>query len=168
MCIRDSPNITLLSAGTIPPNPSDLLVSQKMGLTIHYCTKKYDLVIIDCPPVMGLSDAPIIARQVDATLLVVSSKQVTRKAAKNALKRLRAVGANIIGCAFTKFKVNQLDYNYAYRYMQYNYYSYEANDQKPALLPSNASDDKEQAPGRQRKDNKFYRLSSIFGFSVTR
>ena len=163
-----NPNITLLSAGTIPPNPSDLLVSQKMGLTIHYCTKKYDLVIIDSPPVMGLSDAPIIARQVDATLLVVSSKQVTRKAAKNALKRLRAVGANIIGCAFTKFKVNQLDYNYAYRYMQYNYYSYEANDQKPALLPSNASDDKEQAPGRQRKDNKFYRLSSIFGFSVTR
>ena len=117
----DNPNITFLSAGTIPPNPSDLLVSQKMGLTIHYCTKKYDLVIIDCPPVMGLSDAPIIARQVDATLIVVSSKQVTRKAAKNALKRLRSVGANVIGCAFTKFKVNQLDYNYAYRYMPVSY-----------------------------------------------
>lgn len=136
----DNPNITFLSAGTIPPNPTDLLVSQKMGLTIHYCVKKYDLVIIDCAPVMGLADAPIIARQVDATLMVVSAKQVTRKAAKNAVKRLRAVGANIIGAAFTKFQVNQLDYNYAYRYMQYNYYSYEADNPQPVLLENKSGE----------------------------
>ncbi|MEP6356979.1 MAG: polysaccharide biosynthesis tyrosine autokinase [Hyphomicrobiales bacterium] len=158
----DNPNITFLSAGTIPPNPSDLLVSQKMGLTIHYCTKKYDLVIIDCPPVMGLSDAPIIARQVDATLVVVSSKQVTRKAAKNALKRLRAVGANVIGCAFTKFKVNQLDYNYAYRYMQYNYYSYESDEPQPALVSNDISDVNEHS---SQKSNTFSRLASRFGFA---
>ena len=158
----DNPNITFLSAGTIPPNPSDLLVSQKMGLTIHYCTKKYDLVIIDCPPVMGLSDAPIIARQVDATLIVVSSKQVTRKAAKNALKRLRAVGANVIGCAFTKFKVNQLDYNYAYRYMQYNYYTYQSDEPQPALLSKDTNDFNEPS---LKKISKFSRLASRFGFA---
>jgi len=60
------PNISLLSAGTIPPNPSELLISNKMGLTIHFCSKKYDLVLIDSPPVMGLSDAPILSRLVDA------------------------------------------------------------------------------------------------------
>ncbi len=121
----DNPNITLLTSGTIPPNPADLLSSQKMGLTLHYCAKKFDMVIVDSPPVMGLSDAPILARQLDATLLVVSSKQVTRKSAKNALSRLKSAGANVVGCAFTKFAVDQLDYNYAYRYMQYNYYAYE-------------------------------------------
>ena len=130
----DNPNITFLSAGTIPPNPTDLLVSQKMGLTIHFCAKKYDLVIIDCPPVMGLSDAPIISRQVDATLFVVSAKQVTRKAAKNALQRLRAVGGNVVGCTLTKFKADELDYNYAYRYMQKNYYSYDSGAGQTPLL----------------------------------
>lgn len=121
----NNPNITLLTSGTIPPNPADILSSQKMGLTLHYCSKKFDLVVVDSPPVMGLSDAPILARQLDATLLVVSSKQVTRKSAKNALSRLKSAGANVVGCAFTKFAVDQLDYNYAYRYMQYNYYAYE-------------------------------------------
>ena len=129
-----NPNITFLSAGTIPPNPSDILISQKMGLTLHYCSKKYDLVIIDSPPVMGLSDAPIISRQVDATLLVVAAKHATRKSVKNALARLCATGGNIVGCAFTKFAVNKLDYNYSYRYMQYNYYAYGVEqDAKPRL-----------------------------------
>ena len=111
---------------------------------------------------MGLSDAPIIARQVDATLVVVSSKQVTRKAAKNALKRLRSVGANVIGCAFTKFKVNELDYNYAYRYMQYNYYSYEADEPETALLSSDASG----ASKRLQKNGVFNRWASRFGFDT--
>ncbi len=137
------PNVMFMSAGTIPPNPADLLTSQKMAMTLHFCSKKYDLVLVDSPPVMGLSDAPILSRQVDATLMVVSSKQVTRKAAKNALTRLRSAGGNVVGAALTKFSVNQLDYNYSYRYMQYNYYSYdtpvgqlenhaEADNPKPA------------------------------------
>lgn len=121
----EHPNITFLSAGTIPPNPADLLISQKMGLTIHYCSKKYDMVIIDSPPVMGLSDAPILSRQVDAVLLVVSSKQVSRKAAKGALKRLKSAGANVVGVAMTKFAISRVDYNYAYKFMNYNYYTYE-------------------------------------------
>lgn len=139
------PNVNFMSAGTIPPNPSDLLISQKMAMTLHYCARKYDLVIIDSPPVMGLSDAPILSRQADATLLIVSSKQVTRKAAKNAVARLRSAGGNIVGAAMTKFSVNQLDYNYAYRYMHSNYYNYGpgtekiAGPQEPETVPTSAS-----------------------------
>lgn len=124
------PRVTFLSAGTIPPNPSDLLVSQKMGLTLHYCAKKYDMVIIDAPPVMGLSDAPILARQADATLLVISAKQIPRKAARQALRRLKSSGANIVGAAMTKFALNEIGYDYAYRYMSTGYYNYEGNEQK--------------------------------------
>lgn len=133
------PNITFLSAGTIPPNPADLLVSQKMGLAIHYCSKKYDMIIIDAPPVMGLADSPILSRQVNAVILVVSSKQVSRKAAKAALKRLKSAGANVVGSAMTKFEINRVDYNYAYRYMNYNYYSYETDQAQLENLSNKTS-----------------------------
>ena len=125
------PNITFLSAGTIPPNPANLLASEEMGLTLHLCTKKYDLVIIDSPPIMGLADAPILSRQVDAVLLVVSSKQVARKSAKHAVKRLKSIGAHIVGATLNKFSIDKIDYNYAYRYMSYNYYNYE---NEPGML----------------------------------
>lgn len=150
-------NVTLLPAGTIPPNPVDLLMSQKMGLVLHYCGRKYDLVIIDSPPVMGLSDSPILSRQADATLLIVSNKKVTRKAVKSALNRLKSAGGNIVGAALTKFEINKLDYNYAYRYMQYNYYSYEST---PLELESH------ETPSRTRSihGSSFVRVvSRLFG-----
>jgi succinoglycan biosynthesis transport protein ExoP len=119
------PNITLLAAGTIPPNPVELLMSQKMAMAVAQMAKSYDIVIIDAPPVLGLADAPVLSRLADATLLVVSSKQVTRKSAKHALERLRSASGNVVGAALSKFAVDKFDYNYAYRYTQYNYYGYD-------------------------------------------
>jgi len=117
-------NVSVITAGTIPPNPADLLSSPRMGLMISNLSKRYDLVIIDGPPIIGLSDAPILSRLAEATLLVVSANQVTRKSAKMALKRLRAAGANVVGTAMTMFTVGKFDYNYSYRYLSYNYYNY--------------------------------------------
>ncbi len=118
------PNLSLMTAGTIPPNPADLLSSSKMGLLLQKLGRSYDVVLVDSPPVIGLSDALILSRMTEATLLVVSSNQVTRKAASAALKRLRNAGGNIVGAAFTKFSVRRLDYNYSYKYLNYNYYQY--------------------------------------------
>lgn len=55
------PNVAVLTSGTIPPNPADLLSSPKMALIITNLGKRFDLVIIDAPPVVGLSDAPFSA-----------------------------------------------------------------------------------------------------------
>jgi capsular exopolysaccharide synthesis family protein len=118
------PNVTVLTSGTIPPNPADLLSSPKMALIITNLSKRFDLVIIDAPPIVGLSDAPILSRLAEGTLMVISTNQVTRKSAKTALKRLRAAGANVVGAAMSKFAVNKFDYNYAYKYMNYQYYDY--------------------------------------------
>jgi succinoglycan biosynthesis transport protein ExoP len=120
-----NPNLTFMSSGTVPPNPADILMSPRMGVMLQLCKKRYDMIIIDSPPVIGLSDAPILARQADATLLVIATKQATRKSAANALKRLKAAGANVVGAAMTKFSIDNLDYNYAYRYMKSNYYAYD-------------------------------------------
>ncbi|OJU01277.1 MAG: hypothetical protein BGN87_09035 [Rhizobiales bacterium 65-79] len=130
--------LMLLPAGTIPPNPVDLLTSQRMALILQYCSKNFDLTIIDGPPVMGLSDAPILARQTDATLLVVAAKQATRKSVKSALGRLKAAGGNVVGAALTKFSVDRLDYNYAYRYMNYNYYNYDTAEIEDQTVPEQA------------------------------
>ncbi|TIN18367.1 MAG: polysaccharide biosynthesis tyrosine autokinase, partial [Mesorhizobium sp.] len=95
------PNVTVLTSGTIPPNPADLLSSPKMALIVTNLGKRFDLVIIDAPPVVGLSDAPILSRLAEGTLMVISTNQVTRKSAKTALKRLRAAGANVVGAAMS-------------------------------------------------------------------
>lgn len=117
------PNVTFVSAGTIPPNPPDLLSSPKMARLLQACNERYDIVIFDSPPVIGISDAPILARLVEGTLLVVSAHQVTRKGAAAALKRLKSVGANVFGATLSKFAINKFEYAYAYRYMSEGYYS---------------------------------------------
>ncbi|MER8778858.1 polysaccharide biosynthesis tyrosine autokinase [Mesorhizobium sp. M0977] len=127
------PNVTVLTSGTIPPNPADLLSSPKMALIVTNLGKRFDLVIIDAPPIVGLSDAPILSRLAEGTLMVISTNQVTRKSAKAALKRLRAAGANVVGAAMSKFAVNKFDYNYAYKYMNYQYYNYGTETGNPKI-----------------------------------
>jgi succinoglycan biosynthesis transport protein ExoP len=117
-------NVYVLTSGTIPPNPADLLSSPRMAMIVNNLSSRFDLLIVDAPPIVGLSDAPILSRLTDGTLMVVSTNQVTRKSAKAALKRLRAAGANVVGAAMSRFAVNKFDYNYSYRYMNYQYYTY--------------------------------------------
>lgn len=116
-------NISIITAGTIPPNPADLLSSARMGLMISQLSSRYDLVILDGPPVIGLSDAPILSRLTEATLMIVSANKATRKSAKMALKRLHAAGSNVIGVVMTMFTVGKFDENYNYRYLSYDYYT---------------------------------------------
>jgi capsular exopolysaccharide synthesis family protein len=124
------PNVFVLTSGTIPPNPADLLSSPRMAMIINNLGARFDLVIVDAPPVVGLSDAPILSRLTEGTLMVVSTNQVTRKSAKAALKRLRSAGANVIGAAMSRFAVNKFDYNYSYKYMNSQYYTYGAETPK--------------------------------------
>lgn len=124
------PHLSLITAGTIPPNPADLLSSSRMGLILEKLSRSHDLILIDSPPVIGLSDALILGRLSEATLLVVSADQVTRKAAANALKRLRIAGSSVVGAVFTKFSIKKFDYNYDYKYLSYNYYQSEDDTSK--------------------------------------
>jgi len=120
----DLSNVALMTAGTLPPNPADLLMSHKMALILRAFSEKFDMIIIDSPPVVGLSDALILSRLAEGTLMVISAHQVTRKSAKAALKRLRSSGAQVIGAALTKLQVDRFEYKYAYRYLNYDYYTY--------------------------------------------
>jgi len=117
-------NVSYISAGTPPPNPANLLSSEKMGRIIHACSGTFDIVLIDAPPIIGIADALLLSRLADATLLIVSASQVTRKGAQGAVKRLSIAGGNIVGTIFTKFDGSKAEYGSSYRYMSHNYYHY--------------------------------------------
>lgn len=156
------PNVWLITAGTPPPNPANLLAAQKMGLFVEGCTKQFDLVIIDSPPVIGLADALLLSRLADATLVVVSAHQVARSSAKNAIKRLRNAGAHVIGAALSKFRMDRMEYNYTYRYMNTGYLTYGEGGEKTES-GKEASDHDEAStilPGEKRlsMDDIFSRI----------
>ncbi|MGV3652077.1 MAG: GumC family protein [Devosia sp.] len=132
-------NVTLLPSGPMVPNPADLLSSHGLGAIIDACAKAYDMVNIDGPPVLGLSDALILSRLSEATLLVVSAHQVPRKAAQSALKRLRSAGGHIIGATLNKLDVKRVEYSYAYRNMYSSYYGY--GGEQPKLENKESQED---------------------------
>lgn len=135
--------VTVLTSGTIPPNPADLLSSTRMATLLNNLSQNFDLIIIDGPPVIGLSDAPILSRLVEGTLMIVSANQVTRKSARMALKRLRSAGGNVIGAALSKFAVGKYDYDY--KHLSYQYYAY--GDETPRLVDGGRDAAAESATG---------------------
>lgn len=94
--------VYLLPGGTIPPNPSELLESNKMKDVISMLESDYDVILFDCPPVLGLSDPLIITRYVDTTLIVAAYKSTPTEMLKKSVKALEAVNAKIAGVIFNK------------------------------------------------------------------
>jgi len=120
------PNLVFLATGPMVPNPADLLSSARMGAVMRGCLQAYNIVILDGPPIIGLSDALILSRLAEATMLVVAAHQTARKAARAALKRLQTAGGNIVGAMLGKLDVERIEYSYSYRYMNEGYYGADA------------------------------------------
>lgn len=96
------PKVYLLPGGTIPPNPSELLESQKMADVVAMLEKDYDILLFDCPPVIGLSDPLIVTKYVDTTVLVTAYKSTPVDLLKKSVKALEAVNARIAGIIFNR------------------------------------------------------------------
>jgi Mrp family chromosome partitioning ATPase len=84
---------------------------------------KYDLVILDGPPIMGLADVPILAHLTAGTLIVVEAAETRVGMVTAALKRLQAARARVVGTVLTKYDARNAGYGYGYGY-SYSYYSY--------------------------------------------
>lgn len=144
------PNMDVIFAGSVPPNPSELLGSKRMETTLETIKKNYDYILLDLPPVMAVSDAQVAARYVDGIALVVRQGVVGDAILKETLRRLQYVDARILGIVFTGVSSEGKAYGngryYYRRYRQYgesgkynaygsygNYgYSPEQADEKPA------------------------------------
>ncbi len=110
------PNLTIITSGPIPPNPSELLSGTRLSEVLERLLVVYDHVVFDAPPVMGLADSPIIAAQVEGAVFVIAAVETRAKAARIALRRLADVQAHIIGAILTKFNAKQIGYEYGYSY----------------------------------------------------
>lgn len=108
--------LEVLTCGKMPPNPAEMLASNKMKALIESLKDYYDYIFIDCPPIGIITDAGIISTYADGTILVVASKEVDIEMAQISKDRLEKVNANILGVILNKFE----EANGAYGY--YNYY----------------------------------------------
>jgi capsular exopolysaccharide synthesis family protein len=113
------PKVYLLPGGTIPPNPSELLESQKMRDLVLMLEKDYDVILFDCPPVVGLSDALIVTKYVDTTVIVTAYKSTPVDLLKKSVKALEAVNARIAGVIFNRVPTGKNGY---YNKYYDNYY----------------------------------------------
>ena len=116
---EDMPNFVVLTAGSTPPNPSELLNSRTFRNLVDDLMGRADIVIFDSPPVLVASDAPILASQMDGTVLVVETGSTKKGAARQTVKLLHQARANVLGVAYNRMSAK--DGGYGYYYYQYNY-----------------------------------------------
>jgi capsular exopolysaccharide synthesis family protein len=121
---------SVLPAGPQPPNAAELLRSSRFELLMSELLKRFDQIIVDSPPVMGLADAPIIASRTEAVVFVVEARGVKARIARLALARLRQSRARLLGAILTKFETKRSNFGYGY---DYGYgYGYGRDDKKAA------------------------------------
>jgi len=109
-------NIIAMSAGPIPPNAAELLTGNRLDLLVERLLERYDHIVIDSPPVMGIADAPLIASRVEGVVYAVESHGIRSSLVKTALGRLTAANARIFGGVLTKFEASKSHYGYGYEY----------------------------------------------------
>jgi Mrp family chromosome partitioning ATPase len=97
-----APRLNVITAGRTDLDPQEQLASRSMSAFLTAVRKRYDLVVLDTPPVLPVADALVLAPQVDATLMVVRWEKTPRTAARDALRLLRESHARVIGAIMTR------------------------------------------------------------------
>ena len=122
--------LSVLPAGTVPPNPSELLGSAAMGRLITELRSKYDVVLFDSPPLLPVTDAAILSRFVGGVILVVAAGRANRHHVEGAISALENVGSKVSGIVLTMLPTKGPD---AYGYGRYGYgYEYGLDDNTKA------------------------------------
>ncbi len=106
------PNLRLITSGTRPPNPSELLASRRMSEVIASLQNQADVILFDAPPVIAVTDAAVLASKVDVVLLVINAGKTKREHAKKAKMLLDKVNARLIGTVLNNVKGDAGMYQY--------------------------------------------------------
>lgn len=123
--VQDLP-LWILCTGTIPPNPSELLASDRMKQFIEECAKYYDYVIIDTPPINTVADAQIVSTYVDGVVLVAKAGKTTSDELNEALDAVRRAGGNPCGVVLNGLDMKSAKYGKKYEYE----YAYEESGER--------------------------------------
>jgi len=102
-------NLDVLVAGPIPPNPSELLSSQRMGLLVNELRDRYDYIVVDAAPVLAVSDSLAMVQFVDGVVVVVQAGRTTVPRVRNALEMLEQVSAPVVGMVLNRVDPRKAD-----------------------------------------------------------
>jgi capsular exopolysaccharide synthesis family protein len=126
------PNLFVMTAGHVPPNPSELLHSERMKhLIANLEAGPFDWIIIDTPPVLAVTDAVILAPYMSGLVFVIGAEMTRRAHAERAIQTIQGGKPNIIGAVLNRVDLNRNKYYYS-RYYGYHYKSYYGNSSTPA------------------------------------
>lgn len=117
------PNLDLITCGDIPPNPSELLASQRLKNFMERAREKYDIILFDTPPVIAVTDATVLSQLTDAILLVVRAGSTDLRVLERSIELLRQVKANLVGAVLNGVNMSTGYDSYYYYYRYYYYYS---------------------------------------------
>ncbi|MEF2246810.1 MULTISPECIES: CpsD/CapB family tyrosine-protein kinase [unclassified Paenibacillus] len=110
------PNLDIITSGTIPPNPAEMIASNRMTAMLDELRQMYDIILVDTPPLLAVTDAQIAATKSDGVILVVDQGKVKKDAAARAVKNLELVKARILGVVLNNVKRNAKEQSYYYYY----------------------------------------------------
>jgi succinoglycan biosynthesis transport protein ExoP len=127
----DVPDLYVITSGSLPPNPAELLGSEKMAVILKKVSESADLVILDSPPILAVTDSSVLAPRVDGVLIVMQPGKTKLAAGKQAIDQLKRVGANVIGVVLNNVEISRSGYKYAYyQGYYYNYHKYYSDSDK--------------------------------------
>jgi len=109
-----STGLSVVTSGILPPNPAELLGSDKMMQTISKIKGQSDVIVFDSPPLTAVTDAAVLSKYVDGVIVVISAGKTRVDAARHAVKQLRQVGAHILGVVLNDVDVRKSSYHYKY------------------------------------------------------
>jgi len=154
------PNLRVIPSGPVPPNPAELLQSDRMGEFLQQVQEFADFVVIDTPPVLAVADASILGARVDGTLFVVDADTASRTATAQARDQLENAGARVIGAVFNKFDPSQAG---AYPYYYYYYYHYAELQDQDGKASTNGEANKGRFSRRAKKAQKAQKAAGANG-----
>ena len=126
--IHGDNGIDCLNRGCKTPYPTTILGSDSIKELFTKLRKMYDYIIVDCPPILAVSDAVVVSKLCDGCLFVVSQEKTERNAAKESVKTLKENGVNLIGCVFVNISEKRSNYySSKYKYYYQNYYGKDTN-----------------------------------------
>lgn len=122
--VEGAPNLSVITCGTIPPNPMELISSKRFSNLLKTLNEKFTHIVIDSPPTLPVSDSCVLAKMADATIVAVKAEETKISMAKETITRLNKVNATITGVVLTQASPTKMSY-YGEHYYQDSYYGVE-------------------------------------------
>jgi capsular exopolysaccharide synthesis family protein len=118
----DIPGLSLITSGPLPPNPAELIYSERMKHIINWLREKVDYIILDSPPVLAVTDAVLLSQLASTTLMVVEADKTRQQTLLLAIRQIEAVDGHIAGILLNKINPRRSSYYYNYYYKSHYHY----------------------------------------------